>query len=545
MNVAIKRALLSVTDKTGVIALAKSLHAHGCELISTGGTRKELEAAGLPVTEIAKVTGNPEAFGGRMKTISFAIESALLFDRERDAEEAKKLGIQGIDVVVCNLYPFKKHRDAGADLDTLVENIDIGGPTMIRAAAKNWRWVAVATDPAQYDGLVAELKEKDGSLGEQTRGELMRAAFRLTADYDSMVASALDERAGQQSVRLAFEKPVELRYGENPHQKAVFLRERGAEVSLHDLEFHGGKELSYNNLVDAWAALEVALSLDRARAGCAIVKHSNPCGLAEARSQREALELAWAGDPVSSFGSVIAFNGKLGKDAVDFFELGAEDKARRKFVEVVLAPAFEPEAVEALRQNKNLRIVEVDPRLALRQDLRFLPGALLAQGPDTDMDLMDRMDSMDSMDGVRVLTRAKLPDHPRGLLAFGLKAVRQLKSNAIAIVRVTPSGAFQLLGMGAGQPNRVNSTRLAVERARANLLLEKPGSEDFVREQLGKAVLVSDAFFPFPDNVEIFAAAGIRTAYQPGGSIKDKDVIAKCDELGVAMGLTGRRHFKH
>ncbi|MGC4116884.1 MAG: bifunctional phosphoribosylaminoimidazolecarboxamide formyltransferase/IMP cyclohydrolase [Myxococcales bacterium] len=513
--------------------------------MSTGGTRKELEAAGLPVTEIAKVSGNPEAFGGRMKTISFAVESALLFDRERDAEEARRLGIAPIDLVVCNLYPFKKHRDAGADLDTLVENVDIGGPTMIRAAAKNWRWVAVATDPAQYDGLIRELEETGGALREKTRGELMRAAFRLTADYDAIVATALDERAGQRSVRLAFDQPVELRYGENPHQKAVFLRERGAEVSLHDLKFHGGKELSYNNLVDAWAALEVALSLDKSRAGCAIVKHSNPCGLAEAASQREALELAWAGDPVSSFGSVIAFNGKVGKDAVDFFELAHEDKARRKFVEVVLAPAFEAGALEALRQSKNLRVVEVDPRLALRQELRVLPGALLMQSADTDVDLVDVVDGVDGVDQAKVVTRARPPDLPRGLLAFGLKAVRQLKSNAIAIVRVTPSGAFQLLGMGAGQPNRVNSTRLAVERARANLLLEKPGSEDYVREQMGKAVLVSDAFFPFPDNVEIFAAAGIRTAFQPGGSIKDKDVFAKCDELGVAMALTGRRHFKH
>ncbi|HEY3446738.1 MAG TPA: bifunctional phosphoribosylaminoimidazolecarboxamide formyltransferase/IMP cyclohydrolase [Myxococcales bacterium] len=536
MNVAIKRALLSVSDKTGVVGLAKALHAQGCELISTGGTRKELEGAGLPVTEIGKVTGNPEAFGGRMKTISFAIESALLFDRERDAEEAKKLGIQAIDLVVCNLYPFKKHRDAGADLPTLVENIDIGGPTMIRAAAKNWRWVAVATDPSQYQALIQELSARAGALAEETRGVLMRAAFRLTADYDAMVATALDERHGLRSLRLAYDQPVELRYGENPHQKAAFLRERGAEVSLHDLKFHGGKELSYNNLVDAWAALEIALSLDRARAGCAIVKHSNPCGLAEAATQREALELAWAGDPVSSFGSVIAFNGKLGRDAVKFFELGHEDKSRRKFVEVVLAPAFEPEAIEALKQSKNLRIVEVDPRLAVRQELRFLPGALLAQAPDSDVDLVDRVD---------VVTKRRPVEHPRGLLDFGLKAVRQLKSNAIAIVRVTPSGAFQLLGMGAGQPNRVNSTRLAVERARANLALEKPGSEEYLREQLEKAVLVSDAFFPFPDNVEIFAAAGIRTAYQPGGSIKDKDVIAKCDELGVAMALTGRRHFKH
>lgn len=542
MDVKVRRALLSVTDKTGLVSLARALHARGCELISTGGTRKVLEEAGLPVTEIGKVTGNPEAFGGRMKTLSFTVESALLFDRERDAEEAKRLGIEPIDLVVCNLYPFAKHRDAGSDLPTLVENIDIGGPTMIRAAAKNYRWVAVATDPAQYPELERELAEKGGALSEETRSKLMRAAFTLTADYDAMVAVALGERFGERSIRLAYDRGVTLRYGENPHQQAAFYRERGAALSLHDLKAHGGKELSYNNLVDAWAAIEVAASLASDRFGCAVIKHSNPCGLAEARTQREALERAWAGDPVSSYGSVIAFNKPLGRDAVEFFELDHADKGRRKFVEVIVAPAFDAAALELLRQSKNLRAVEVDARLlgpSQRMDYRFLPGALLAQTADGDADLLENIQG--------VTQRA--PEVNKELLDFGLKAVRQVKSNAIAIVREAPSGAHQLLGMGAGQPNRVNSTRLAIERARANLALEYEGSEAgreaWVTEQMGKAILVSDAFFPFADNVEILAAAGIRTVFQPGGSMRDASVIAQCDALGVAMAMTGRRHFKH
>lgn len=535
MNVPIRRALLSVSDKTGIVALARALRAHGCELISTGGTCQALEEAGLPVTEIAQVTGNPEAFGGRMKTISFAIESALLFDRERDRDEARKLGIEPIDLVVCNLYPFARHAEAGADLPTLIENVDIGGPTMIRAAAKNHRWVAVATEPAQYPALERELGETGGALGQETRTRLMLEAFRLTADYDARVAVALGERHGERPVRLAFERGVTLRYGENPHQSATFYRERGAAVSLHDLRAHGGKELSYNNLVDAWAAIEVAGGLERF--GCAVVKHSNPCGLAEAATLREALERAWAGDPVSSFGSVIAFNRPLERAAVEFLELDHPDKARRKFVEVIAAPGFEPAALEYLAQSKNLRAVEVDvPGLArcARTDYRVLPGALLAQTPDLDADLFE---------GVQTVTR-RAPAASSGLVAFGLRAVRQLKSNAIAIVRQAPTGAFQLLGMGAGQPNRVNSTRLAVERAWASLVPEF-SSEEEVRSELERAVLVSDAFFPFPDSIDVLAHDGIRIVFQPGGSVRDAEVIARCDELGVAMGLTGRRHFKH
>jgi phosphoribosylaminoimidazolecarboxamide formyltransferase/IMP cyclohydrolase len=539
VNVPIRRALLSVSDKTDLVPLARALHELGCELISTGGTRRALEDAGIPVIEISQVTGNPEAFGGRMKTISFAIESALLFDRERDRDEAARLGIVAIDLVVCNLYPFARYRDAEADLPTLLENIDIGGPTMIRAAAKNHRFVAVATSPSQYADLERELRETSGCLREPTRARLARAAFDLTADYDAMVATTLAERAGERSLRMHFTGGVPLRYGENPHQHAAFYRDAEAPRSLHDLKLHGGKELSYNNLTDLSAALEVAFSLERQ--GCAVIKHANPCGLCEAEDQRHAFELAWAGDPISAFGSVVAFNRKVELATAQAFLLDTADKAKRRFVEVVAAPGFDPAAVDYLRLAKNLRVVEVDPALLARTtEYRFLPGALVAQSVDADADLLEK---------VEVVTRRPLTTTSRALLLFGQKAVRQLKSNAIAVVTETRDHAFQLVGAGAGQPNRVSSTELAVARARATLAASHEGPaperDAWVASQMETAILVSDAFFPFPDSIEVAARAGIRTVYQPGGSLRDAEVVARCDELDVAMAVLGRRHFKH
>ncbi len=531
----INRALFSVSDKTGVEALARALHEKGCEIISTGGTRAVLEKAGIPVIEISEVTGNPEAFGGRMKTISFQIESALLFDREKDAAEAQQLGIKAIDMVVCNLYPFKRVKSQGVDFDTLIENIDIGGPTMVRAAAKNFKYVAVVTDPQDYPDLVEELQANNGALSYETRFRLMRKAFNLTADYDAMIATAMDETAGQFSVRLAFDQARTLRYGENAHQQAFFLRQRKSADSLHDLQFLHGKELSYNNIVDLYSALDAVKDVENT--ACAIIKHNNPCGLCEGNEQRQVFELAWAGDPVSAFGSVIAFNKKVERKTVEFLNLDAENKMQRKFVEVIAAPDFEPEAIDYLKQHKNLRLVKFDPaRLTQEMEFKILAGSLLLQTADKKL-----------LEKTEVVTQTA-PALDESLLNFGLIAVRQLKSNAIAVVRRV-GGYFQLLGMGCGQPNRVNSTRLALERSRENLKNEFNGNEAdleaYVQEQLGKAVLISDAFFPFPDNVEIAAGYGIKTIVQPGGSIRDKAVIQKCDELGIAMIFTGIRHFKH
>jgi phosphoribosylaminoimidazolecarboxamide formyltransferase/IMP cyclohydrolase len=537
----IRRALLSVSDKSGIVNLAQVLHKHGCELISTGGTAKVLADAGLPITDISRVTGNPEAFGGRMKTISFQIESALLFDRERDAAEAEALQIAPIDLVVCNLYPFKKVLDEGADFDTLVENIDIGGPTMLRAAAKNFKYVCVLTDPDDYADVVRELEAQAGKTSYALRRSLMRKTFNHTADYDAMIAVAMDAQDEEWSYRLAFSQGKTLRYGENAHQKAIFYRQNGAKHSLFDAEILHGKALSFNNMLDIQAAIETIKPLQQH--ACAIVKHNNPCGICQhPHSQAEALRGAWAGDSISAFGSIIAFNSVLNLDTAQFLRL---DGARheRKFVEVIIAPDFDAQALAYLQQHKDLRLIRypIDPTTPAHDDLRFLTGGLLRQ--DADTILHEKLD---------VVTEKKfdLP-HDLPLIEFGLQAISHIKSNAIVIVRHIDNGALQLLGMGTGQPNRLIATQLAIEKCRENLLRDLPNTiatnevETYLKGELGKCILLSDAFFPFEDNVELAAQQGIAYLVQPGGSIRDKHVIDTCNRLGLAMLLSGTRHFKH
>ena len=536
--IVLKRALLSVSDKTGLIPLAQTLRQVGCELISTGGTGRALQENGIPFTDIQAVTGNPEAFGGRMKTISFAIESALLFDREKDAAEAAKLGITPIDLVVCNLYPFKNVLDAGADESTLIENIDIGGPTMVRAGAKNFKFVAVVTDAADYDSIIAELTANQGALSYETRKRLMRKAFNHTADYDAMIATAMDQLDGERSLRLAFTGGKELRYGENSHQKAFYYREKDAGASsLYDMKVLHGKELSFNNILDIHGAIESVRRL--AGGGCAIIKHSNPCGLTEGDDQREIFEAAWAADPVSAFGSIIAFNRPLERRAAEFLLLDAEDRSLRKFVEVIIAPQIPADTLAYLQKHKNLRVIEYDTASApCPKDLRYLNGSLLAQ--DADLELATKMEA--------ITENKPEVDLLRPLIEFGLKAVSNIKSNSILVVR-EKDGVRQMLGMGAGQPNRLNSTKLALERARETLKAEYKGdlgkAESYIQREIGKSVMVSDAFFPFPDNVEVAAMYGVKTIVQPGGSMRDDVVIEACNKFGVAMIFTGLRHFKH
>lgn len=531
----IKRALISVSDKTGIVEIAEALVEFDCEIISTGGTRKVLEEAGIKVTEIQSVTGNPEAFGGRMKTISFNIESALLFDREQDATEAAKLGIQPIDLVVCNLYPFAEAAASKAGLNELIELIDIGGPTMIRAAAKNFKFVAVITDVQDYQFIINELKESDGSLSYNSRFRLMRKAFNHTADYDSLIAVTLDQEAGELSLRMAFEQGQKLRYGENSHQQGFFLRERDSRNSLYDLEVLHGKELSYNNITDIHSAVCAVRELSAS--GCAIIKHNNPCGLAESSDQLEAFQLAWEGDPVSAFGSIIAFNKPVELKTASFLRLNDPDKSRRKFIEVIIAPEYEKEALEYLKFHKNLRLIRLDPKnLTATREYKHLAGALLMQ--DADLEL--------KTDFTCVTETVIDLENQEDLLKFGLKAVKNTRSNAIVIVREKNKGVFQLLGMGAGQPNRLISTKLALDKAKDNLLRENNRlSKDQIRAELKKTVLVSDAFFPFSDNVELAADAGIQVILQPGGSIFDNKVINTCNELNLAMIFSGLRHFKH
>lgn len=536
----IRKALISVSDKTGICEIAAFLHENGCEIISTGGTGQALQSAGIPYTEISRITGNPEAFGGRMKTISYQIESALLFDREKDANEAARLGIEPIDIVICNLYPFAKVKEAGANLETLIENIDIGGPTMLRAAAKNYQSVAAVTDLTDYPDLMAEMKANNLSLSLATRHRLMLKTFNYTADYDSLIATTLDQQAGQRTLRLAFKDGLPLRYGENSHQQGWFYRGRNDSPSLSDLRILHGKELSFNNIADIQSAVESVRGL--LNYGCAIIKHKNPCGLAQAADQLRAFQLAWEGDPVSAFGSIIAFNKTLDLAAAEFLRLNDPDKSCRKFIEVIIAPAFSEAALNYLKFHKNLRIVAINPAaLTGTFDYKFMNNSLLMQ--DTDSTLYSQLENVTEN---HYDTSANLD-----LIEFGLQAVRQLKSNAIVIVRKKPDDSCQLLGMGAGQPNRLVSTRLALDKSRENLEREfsqKKSDLDlpaYVRQVLTDSLLISDAFFPFPDNVELAAAAGIKNILQPGGSLRDKAVIQTCNNLSVAMVFTGTRHFKH
>lgn len=532
-----KTALVSVSDKTGVTELAQVLNDLDCKIISTGGTRKKIEEANIPVIEISTVTGNPEAFGGRMKTISFNIESALLFDREKDKEEAESLNIEPIDLVICNLYPFQKVLEKGADFESLIENIDIGGPTMIRAAAKNFKYVAVITEPSDYENLIKELKENDGCLSYETRKKLMAKAFNHTADYDALIATTMDKENEIHSYRVAYEAGYPLRYGENSHQKATFYKQKNKENTLFDIEVLHGKALSYNNILDVNAAIESVK--ENTKVACSVIKHSNPCGLCEGDNQAKALEHAWAADPISAFGSIIAFNTKLEQETVEFFQLNNPDKSQRKFIEVVIAPDYSEEALTYLQYHKNLRILRFDPKnLNAKTELRPLNGSLLIQ--DTDHVLYEKME---------VVTSGNIEvENEKNIIEFGLKALKNIKSNSIAIVR-KKDGYHQLLGMGAGQPNRLIATKLAIEKSRTNLQNEFEGEaeafENYYKQEMNNAFLLSDAFFPFADNVELAAEYGITKIVQPGGSIRDKSVIEVCNNLGVTMIFTGTRHFKH
>jgi phosphoribosylaminoimidazolecarboxamide formyltransferase/IMP cyclohydrolase len=514
----ITRALISVSDKEGLEPLAKKLAEMKVEIISSGGTGKFLQERGIAYTPIEKVTGNPECFGGRMKTLSFQVSSALLFrrDNEDDVKQAKELGITSIDLVVCNLYPFEETVKKGAPWPEIVENIDIGGPTLIRAAAKNYRDVAVVTSPAQYAGLM------EGATTLSQREALARDAFRHTARYDGLVAAKFEEKTGaeEKTAVLSPQGAVALRYGENPHQKSWVYKD-AFSPGIASAEPLQGKELSYNNLLDADAAWRscgdvAALATKGFPFAVSIIKHLSPCGVAVNKTQLGALESAWAGDPVSSFGGILAFNTEVSGAAAQW--LGD------KFVEVIVAPSYSREALAAFAAKKNLRLIatanyggDYKPPM-----VRAISGGWVVQQEDTGADAQ-----------FTPATAAPFPMDKADLARFGVMACKHLKSNAIGIFAAGPEG-FSMIGAGMGNPNRLVSMKQAVEKAHEN------GHGD-----LSKAVLVSDAFFPFPDNIDIARAAGVRFIVQPGGSVKDKDVVAACDNAEIAMAFTGRRHFRH
>lgn len=525
MNVRIQRALLSVSDKSGIVDLAKFLHSQGVILYSTGGTGKTLENAGIPFRSMEEITKNPEVFGGRMKTISFPFASALLYRRDHaeDVSVAKKMGIEPMDLVVCNLYPFQEAKRAGANDEKLVEEIDVGGPTMIRAAGKNHKHVAVVTNPSDYSSVVEEMKKSQGALSLETRKKLAVKAFRLLAAYDSGVAEELASRFLQEdSHYLSLGEGKKLRYGENPHQEAHFYLDPkfGSGTNIANAEVVQGKPLSYNNILDADAALrscsDVYHVLEKKFPVVSIIKHLNPCGLASGKTSLEALQLAWAGDPVSAFGGILCFSHTITKECAEW--LGD------KFVEILVAPSVEPAALELFSKKKNMRILICPPKDFLKPEkmIRSVYGGILVQDEDIGMDT-----------DLRSVTERPFPQEKISLAHFGIMVCKHLRSNAIALVK-EENGTYQLVGAGMGQPNRLDSIRaLAGPRAK-----EKKG-------KMENLVLVSDAFFPFADGIEAAHAEGIRMVVQPGGSIKDNEVIAKANELGMQMAFTGKRHFRH
>ncbi|MDR0717097.1 MAG: bifunctional phosphoribosylaminoimidazolecarboxamide formyltransferase/IMP cyclohydrolase [Azoarcus sp.] len=532
----IAQALISVSDKEGVLAFAQGLAALGVELLSTGGTARLLKDAGLTVTEIADHTGFPEMLDGRVKTLHPKVHGGILARRDLPAhlETLRAHGISTIDLVCVNLYPFEKTvARPGVTLAEAIENIDIGGPAMVRSAAKNYAGVAIVTDPADYAGVLAELEANGGALALSTRFALARKAFAHTARYDGMIANWLTAapegvEAGPEKpapapapfparLHLALDRAQTLRYGENPHQQAAFYREPGAPPdSIAACRQLQGKELSYNNIADSDAAWECVKTF--AAPACVIVKHANPCGVAIAAGLEEAYEKAFKTDSTSAFGGIIAFNGEVDAAVVEAMS------AHKHFVEVLIAPAFTDAARALLSAKQNLRVLETSlearggaPRRAL--EFKRVGGGLLAQTPD---------DFDPGPQDLKIVTKkAPTPEQIEDLL-FAERVARFVKSNAIVFC----SGGMTL-GVGAGQMSRVDSTRIASIKARnAGLALE--GS-----------VVASDAFFPFRDGIDILAASGAAAVIQPGGSVRDEEVIAAADEHGLAMVFTGARHFRH
>ncbi len=517
------QALLSVSDKTGAVSFARGLVDCGYTLLSTGGTSQALATAGLAVTDVASYTGFPEMLDGRVKTLHPKVHAGILARRDLPAHRAALAdhAIPLIDLVVVNLYPFRETvARPDCSFDDAIENIDIGGPAMVRSAAKNWRHVGVVVDPADYDHVLAELAQLRG-LCDATRFALMQKAFAHTASYDGAIANWLNARSASgaverfpRSFRMGGERIQALRYGENPHQAAAFYRDEaplpGGLASFRQLQ---GKALSYNNIADADAAWECVRSF--AGPACVIVKHANPCGVAVAATPLEAYRAALATDPLSAFGGIIAFNRPV--DAATVEAVAAQ------FVEVLLAPGYADDAPAAIAQRKNVRVLEIPlPEGATARndfDIKRVGGGFLLQTPDDgDVGAAD----------LRVVTARRPTPAQRDDLLFAWRVAKFVKSNAIVY-----AARGRTLGIGAGQMSRVDSTRIAASKAAQAGL------------SLAGAAVASDAFFPFRDGVDVVAENGAAAIIQPGGSVRDDEVIAAADERGIAMVFTGVRHFRH
>ena len=521
----VRRALLSVTDKTGLVPFAQQLAALNVELVSTGGTARALRDAGLAVRDISDLTQFPEMLDGRVKTLHPKVHGGILYIREKPEHRAavEQHEIQPIDMVVVNLYAFEKTAaKPGAKFAEIVENIDIGGPSMVRSAAKNFEDVAIVTSVADYPALAEELAANSGSLSRATRWRLAKQAFAVTAAYDTAIANTLERVASSEPVeapvqfadpataefprtlRISYPLAASLRYGENPHQRAALYAD-GSSTGIAGATQLQGKELSFNNLVDLDACWDLAQEFDSP--GVAIIKHTNPCGAATGITILEAYQKALAADPVSAFGSVIGINREV--------DLAAAEEIAKLFVEAIAAPSFSPEARARFAAKKNLRLVEVRPAQTARV-LKQVSGGLLLQDSDH-----GRITPAD----LKTVTARKPTDDELAALLFAWRVCKHVKSNAIVYAR---NG--QVLGVGAGQMSRVDAAKFGAMKA----ILPLEG-----------CVAASDAFFPFPDGLEVVVSAGATAVIQPGGSVKDPDVIAAADRLGIAMVFTGMRHFRH
>jgi phosphoribosylaminoimidazolecarboxamide formyltransferase/IMP cyclohydrolase len=515
----IQRAILSVTDKTGLEQFARQLHKMGVELISTGGTAKLLREAGIPVKDISELTGFPEMLDGRVKTLHPKVHGGILHIRDNPQHRTavNQHGIQPIDMVVVNLYAFEKTASKpGVSFHELIENIDIGGPSMVRSAAKNFQDVAIVTSPEEYDAIAQEMQSSGGSLSLATKWRLAQKAFATTAAYDSAIASTLERVASPEgklelaeggfpeTLRLSFRKAFDLRYGENPHQNAALYSDGSSKGVANGSQLQG-KELSYNNIVDLQAAWDLAQEFGGPV--CAIIKHTNPCGTAVADTLAEAYRRALECDPVSAFGGVIGVNRPIDKETAT--------EMAKLFLEVIAAPKFDDAAREIFASKKNLRLVEVAP-MDQKWVLKNVSGGILLQ--DNDMRPL-------SEDDLKVVSERKPTEDEMRDLLFAWKVCKHVKSNAILYAR---NG--QTTGVGAGQMSRVDSARIGAVKS----VLGIKGS-----------VAASDAFFPFPDGVEVIGEAGATAIIQPGGSVRDQEVIDTANKLGLAMVLTGVRHFRH
>ncbi len=517
-------ALISVSDKTGVVAFARALAAKDFEILSTGGTLKVLRDEGVAALSVETYTGSPEVMGGRVKTLHPRIHGGILARLDVDDADLERIGGKPIDLVVCNLYPFEQTVSRGASYDETIENIDIGGPSMVRSAAKNHSRVTVVCDPQDYLAVLEEI-EQHQQVGVATRKRLAAKAFAHTAAYDGVIAAYLSGAAEQQDdapptqlppfLNVALERVTTLRYGENPHQQGAWYRERSAALGSLALASNvgaGGKELSFNNLVDLDAALEAVREHERPAA--TVIKHTNPCGLAVHEELAEAYRLARAGDPESAFGGIVALNRRC--------DLATAEIIAETFIECVVAPSFAQDALARLRRKKKLRLVAVgDSAKGQKQGLAFkrISGGFVIQ----DADDTGRGEVVDA----RVATKRAPTEAELRSLAFAWQVCKHVKSNAIVLAA---GDQEQIVGVGAGQMSRVRSVLIACDKA---------------GDRVKGSVLASDAFFPFPDGIQTAAAHGVTAIAQPGGSVKDDEVIAAADELGLAMVLTGARHFRH